>query len=114
MVSHRTGQTTTGWGGSSPGPDPGPEFPRPAADSTPDRAVGLVAFQLRPHSRLADQWSIVGNCPKEGGWKQDHEPEHNPDLKAKYPLPDGRTLGCAITVGDMWSRVAAIGWLLMG
>ncbi|MBN1419827.1 MAG: DUF2961 domain-containing protein [Planctomycetes bacterium] len=62
-----------------------------ASGSAPDLAVGVVAVQLRPKSRLIDAWSVVGNwpCPKEGGWEVANEPERNPDLDATYTLPNG-------------------------
>ncbi len=58
-------------------------------------AVGIVAVQLKPHSRIIDQWSIAGNwpCPKEGGWEKAYPPEESPDLNATYKLPDGREVG---------------------
>ena len=54
-------------------------------------AVGLVAVQLQPHSRLIDQWSVIGNwpCPKDKGWQESHEPEKSQDLAAVYRLPGG-------------------------
>jgi hypothetical protein len=54
-------------------------------------AVGLVAVQLKPHSRFIDQWSIAGNwpCPQEGGWEVAYGPEKSADLKAAYALPGG-------------------------
>jgi hypothetical protein len=71
-----------------------PDPPDRSGKQNADRAIGVVALQLRPHSRFIDQWSIMGNlpCPKDGGWKLEHEPERKQDLGAKYRLADGRTL----------------------
>jgi hypothetical protein len=60
--------------------------------ATAGLAFGLVAVQLRPHSRFIDRWSVVGNwpCPKEGGWEKAYEPERTQDLKAAYTLANGQ------------------------
>lgn len=54
--------------------------------------VGLVAVQLKPHSRPVDRWSLVGNwpCPKERGWEKVWGPEESQDLSAVYKLPEGK------------------------
>ena len=64
----------------------------PTGGGEAERAVGLVAVQLRPQSRFIDAWSVVGNwpCPKDTGWGKVWEPETNPDLDAVYTLPGGR------------------------
>ncbi len=67
--------------------EPAPE----AGAEARETSIGLVAVQLRPHSRFVDAWSTVGNwpCPKEGGWEVAHPPELHPDPEATYRLPDG-------------------------
>jgi hypothetical protein len=64
----------------------------PPAGGPAPLAAGLVAVQLRPHSRLIDQWSVIGNwpCPKDTGWQEVHEPEKSQDLAAVYRLPGGQ------------------------
>jgi len=66
---------------------------KPAGGETPrpEAAVGVVAVQLRPRSKLIDAWSIVGNwpCPKEGGWEVVNPPEKSQDPGEVYKLPGG-------------------------
>lgn len=84
-----------------------------AAGAAERLSVGLVAVQLRPHSRSIDQWSVVGNwpCPKEEGWKHSNPPEKSQDLSAVHRLPDGREARWRAVQGD-FVGLAGGGWLV--
>jgi hypothetical protein len=81
------------------------------ADGPP--CVGLVAVQLKPHSRFIETWSLVGNwpCPREGGWEKAYGPERSQDLSATYELPGGGTARWREHSGDrVW--LAGGDWLV--
>jgi len=84
-----------------------------AGEGASDAAVGVVAVQLRPKSRLIDAWSVTGNwpCPKEGGWEVANEPERNPDPGAAYKLPNGTEVRWREHKGD-FVGLAGGDWLV--
>ena len=101
-------QLTLKLAGAKAGTEAAPDTP-----ATDELSVGLVAVQLRPHSRSIDQWSVVGNwpCPQEGGWEQAYPPEKSQDLNGVYRLPDGREVRWREVQGD-FVGLAGDAWMV--